>query len=52
MFGTAGKAPAANGGIRGGDFDDDDDDDDDDDRARFTKSDISLEQVSWKPVMM
>lgn len=46
MFGTAGKIPAANGGIRGGRDDDDDDEDDDDDRARFTRSDISLEQVS------
>lgn len=44
MFGSAGMTPAANGGMRGG-RDDDDDDDDDDDRARFTKSNISLEQV-------
>ena len=47
MFGSAGKTPAANGGIRGGRDDDDDEDDDDEDRARFTKSDISLEQVSY-----
>jgi len=46
MFGSAGKTPAANGGIRGG-RDDDDDDEDDEDKARFMKSDISLEQVSF-----
>ena len=53
MFGSAGKTPASNGGIRGGRDDDDDDDDaDDEDKARFMKSDISLEQVSWlAPVM-
>jgi hypothetical protein len=49
MFGSAGKTPAANGGIRGGrDDDDDDDDEDDEDRTRFMKSDISLEQVSLR----
>jgi len=47
MFGSAGKTPAANGGIRGGRDDDDDDDEDDEDKARFMKSDISLEQVSY-----
>ena len=47
MFGSAGKTPAANGGIRGGRDDDDDDDEDDEDKARFMKSDISLEQVSF-----
>jgi hypothetical protein len=47
MFGSAGKTPAANGGIRGGSRDDDDDDEDDEDKARFMKSDISLEQVSF-----
>jgi len=47
MFGSAGKTPASNGGIRGGRDDDDDDDEDDEDKARFMKSDISLEQVSW-----
>jgi hypothetical protein len=47
MFGSAGKTPAANGGIRGG-RDDDDDDDDEEDHARFHKSDISLEQVSYR----
>ena len=47
MFGSAGKTPAANGGIRGGSRDDDDDDEDDEDKARFMKSDISLEQVSY-----
>ena len=46
MFGSAGKTPASNGGIRGGRDDDDDDDEDDEDKARFMKSDISLEQVS------
>lgn len=50
MFGSAGKTPAANGGIRGrgNNSDDDDDEDDDEDRARFTKSSISIEQVSWE----
>ena len=46
MFGSAGKTPAANGGMRGG-RDEDEDDEDDDDHARFHKSDISLEQVSF-----
>lgn len=47
MFGSAGKTPAANGGMRGG-RDEDDDDEDEDDHARFHKSDISLEQVSFR----
>lgn len=46
MFGSAGKNPAANGGIRGRGNDSDDEDDEDDDGARFTKSSISIEQVS------
>jgi hypothetical protein len=46
MFGSAGKTPAANGGMRGRGNDSDEEEDEDDDGARFTKSSISIEQVS------
>lgn len=48
MFGTMGKAPGMNGGMRDSRGRDDDDDDDDEDvGGQFKKDSISLDQVGY-----
>lgn len=46
MFGSAGRTPAINGGVRGGFRGDDDDDDEDDSGTGLSRNAISLDQVS------